>query len=44
MVRVFVLLPAKAEMDAARRWYDQQQAGLGARFLAEIDHLIRRLG
>lgn len=43
MVRVLVLPPAKADMDAARRWYDQQRAGLGARFLAEIDHLIRRL-
>ncbi|MBP7338151.1 MAG: type II toxin-antitoxin system RelE/ParE family toxin [Niveispirillum sp.] len=30
-------------MDAARRWYDQQMDGLGVRFLAEIDHLIRRL-
>ncbi|AUN30444.1 type II toxin-antitoxin system RelE/ParE family toxin [Niveispirillum cyanobacteriorum] len=43
MVRVLVLPQARAEMDAARRWYDQQVEGLGTLFLTEVDKLILRL-
>lgn len=38
------LLPeAKDEYDAAVDWYEQQQAGLGAVFIARVREVLRRI-
>lgn len=42
-MRVALTRLAKAELAAAQDWYDDQQVGLGAQFLAEFQSLIRRL-
>jgi len=33
----------QGDIDAAYRWYEQQRAGLGDEFLAELDVVFRRL-
>lgn len=40
----FVFRPgARAEIREARRWYEAQAAGLGRRFLAELDTVFEQL-
>jgi toxin ParE1/3/4 len=35
---------AQAEFDAAADWYDPQQPGLGADFIAEVRQVLNRIG
>ena len=39
-VRVAFRRAARAEFDAAALWYEDRQPGLGAQFVAEIDHVV----
>jgi hypothetical protein len=38
-----LLLEAKAEFDAAADWYERQRRGLGAKFVAQIRAVLRRI-
>jgi plasmid stabilization system protein ParE len=42
--RVVFRPQAEEEARAARRWYEEQQPGLGERFATAIDETIRRIG
>ena len=35
---------AQYDIETAALWYEQQREGLGARFVAELDHVLGRIG
>ena len=44
MTRRWIIRPlAQADIGAAATWYEQQQSGLGSRFLDVLDHLFKRI-
>jgi toxin ParE1/3/4 len=43
-MRVRVMPPAEVELSDAAEWYDSQTPGVAARFLAEYERLLDRLG
>jgi plasmid stabilization system protein ParE len=44
MPRQWIVRPlAEADLDAAASWYDEQQSGLGSRFLDAVDQLFDRI-
>lgn len=44
MSRRFIVRPqAEADLEQAARWYDEEQAGLGPRFLADVDQVFGRI-
>jgi plasmid stabilization system protein ParE len=44
MTRGWIVRPlAQADIDAAITWYEQQQSGLGSRFLDVLDHVFKRI-
>lgn len=34
---------AEADLDQAANWYDEEQAGLGSRFLSDVDQVFGRI-
>jgi plasmid stabilization system protein ParE len=45
MARGFIVRPlAEADLEQAARWYDEEQAGLGSRFLSDVDQVFGRIG
>ena len=34
---------AEADIEAAATWYDQQQPGLGLRYVSAVDHVLGRI-
>jgi plasmid stabilization system protein ParE len=43
-MRRWIVRPlAQADVDAAATWYEEQQSGLGARFLDVLDHVFTRI-
>ena len=44
MIRFAFLQEAAEEVEAARRWYDEQENGLGDRFVAEVLACLERIG
>ncbi len=45
MTSEVIFLPAaRAELIAAQDWYERASAGLGVRFLAEVDAQVERIG
>ena len=42
-MNIRIVKPAQNEIDDAVSWYDSQSAGLGTRFLDELDRSIRRI-
>jgi hypothetical protein len=44
MARQLVVQPqSELDIQAAAVWYEGQRSGLGERFLAELDHVFRRI-
>ena len=44
MARGFIVRPlAEADLEQAARWYDEEQAGLGSRFLTDVDQVFGRI-
>jgi len=43
-MRVIFTPAARSEIIEAQEWYEEQQAGLGARFRAELESLVSRIG
>lgn len=44
MTRRWIVRPlAQADIDDAITWYEQQQSGLGSRFLDALDHVFKRV-
>ena len=44
MTREWIVRPlAQADIDDAVTWYEQQQFGLGSRFLDVLDHILKRI-
>jgi plasmid stabilization system protein ParE len=44
MDRRFVVRPlAEADLEQAANWYDEEQAGLGSRFLSDVDQVFERI-
>lgn len=44
MARGFLVRPlAEADLEQATSWYDDEQPGLGLRFLNDVDHIFRRI-
>jgi plasmid stabilization system protein ParE len=44
MTRRWIVRPvAQADIDDAVTWYEQQQSGLGSRFLDALDHVFKRV-
>lgn len=44
MSRRWIVRPlAQADIDDAVTWYEQQQSGLGSRFLDVLDHIFKRI-
>jgi plasmid stabilization system protein ParE len=44
MTRRLIVRPlAQADIDDAVTWYEQQQSGLGSRFLDVLDHVFERI-
>jgi plasmid stabilization system protein ParE len=44
MARQWIARPlAQADIEAAATWYEQQQTGLGLRFIDAVDHVLRRI-
>ena len=43
MLKVEIHPDAQAEVDAVIAWYEQERAGLGLEFLAEVDRAIDRV-
>ena len=44
MTRRWMVRPlAQADIDEAVTWYEQQQSGLGSRFLDALDHVFNRV-
>jgi hypothetical protein len=42
-MKIRFLAIARQELDDAVEWYDRQSAGLGLRFLDELDRVVRRI-
>ena len=44
MARRFIVRPlAEADLEEAASWYDEEQAGLGSRFLNDVDQVFGRI-
>jgi plasmid stabilization system protein ParE len=44
MARRFIVRPlAEADLEQAANWYDEEQAGLGSRFLSDVDQVFGRI-
>ena len=44
MTRRFIVRPlAEADLEHAARWYDDEQTGLGSRFLSAVDQVFGRI-
>jgi plasmid stabilization system protein ParE len=44
MARRFIVRPlAEADLEQAANWYDEEQAGLGPRFLSDVDQVFGRI-
>jgi len=43
VAQVLFTQPARADIAAARDWYESQASGLGERFLSELDTIVERL-
>jgi plasmid stabilization system protein ParE len=44
MARGFIVRPlAEADLEQAANWYDEEQAGLGSRFLSDVDQVFERI-
>jgi plasmid stabilization system protein ParE len=44
MARGLIVRPlAEADLEQAARWYDEEQAGLGSRFLSDVDQVFGRI-
>lgn len=44
MARGFIVRPlAEADLEQAANWYDEEQAGLGSRFLSDVDRVFARI-
>ena len=44
MSRRFIVRPlAEADLEHAARWYDEEQTGLGSRFLNAVDQVFGRI-
>jgi plasmid stabilization system protein ParE len=44
MARRFIVRPlAEADLEQAANWYDEEQAGLGSRFLTDVDQVFGRI-
>ena len=44
MERRWIVRPlAQADIEAAAGWYEEQQAGLGLRFIDSVDHVLTRI-
>ena len=44
MDRRFIVRPlAEADLEQAANWYDEEQAGLGSRFLSDVDQVFERI-
>jgi len=44
MARRFIVRPlAEADLEQAASWYDEEQAGLGSRFLSDVDRMFGRI-
>ena len=44
MPRRFIVRPlAEADLEHAARWYDEEQTGLGSRFLSAVDQVFGRI-
>src|SRR6266498_2038530 len=44
MARTFIVRPlAEADLEQAASWYDEEHAGLGARFLNDVDQVFGRI-
>ena len=44
MARRFIVRPlAEADLEEAASWYDEEQAGLGSRFLSDVDQVFGRI-
>ena len=43
MKRLIVRRAAQLEVRSIRKWYDDEEDGLSARFLAELDDVVERL-
>lgn len=44
MARRWIIRPqAQADIEAAATWYEQQQTGLGLRFIDAVDHVLGRV-
>ena len=44
MARGFIVRPlAEADLEHAARWYDEEQTGLGSRFLSAVDQVFGRI-
>jgi plasmid stabilization system protein ParE len=41
--RLIVRPLAEADLEEAARWYDEEQAGLGSRFLSDVDQVFSRI-
>lgn len=41
--RWIIRLLAESDVDHAARWYEEQQTGIGFRFLDALDHLFERI-
>jgi plasmid stabilization system protein ParE len=44
MARGFIVRPlAEADLERAANWYDEEQPGLGSRFLSDVDQVFERI-
>ena len=44
MARGFIVRPlAEADLEQAANWYDEEQVGLGSRFLSDVDQVFERI-
>jgi plasmid stabilization system protein ParE len=44
MSRRFIVRPlAEVDLEHAARWYDEEQTGLGSRFLSAVDQVFERI-
>lgn len=44
MARGFIVRPlAETDLEQAANWYDEEQAGLGSRFLNDVDQVFERI-
>jgi plasmid stabilization system protein ParE len=44
MARGFIVRPlAEIDLEQAANWYDEEQTGLGSRFLSDVDQVFERI-